>query len=429
MVRHPDCRRSLDGANGESGPGVSISVDGTIEDAARLRLPETIRSKCSSLLVRARRGESDVFTVVDARIEPTVSYVLDVMRSRVPAPDTPVHGRMRHFDAGGRTRSRDLADRIASLPPEERARVKIDLVVPSVLLDAGAGPTWSYDDEGQRLGRSEGLAVASFRMFMRGEFAADGVSLRTDAEGLSRMDASRLGRSFQVTPDNPIVGLEGRAHVLVELSRALRRDEERFGAAGRPGHLFDWVKRRAKSGRIEACVLLGALLDGLSSIWPGRLVLAGEPLGDVWPHPALGVGVDSLVPFHKLSQWLTYSLVEPMLDGGIEVVGLERLTRLPEYRNGGLLIDLGALALRDERARERTYHVHDPLVVEWRALTVALLDEIVPRVQERLPRHPAVVGMASALESGTWLAGRLAARRARPDGTPPLAIASDGTVF
>ena len=38
-------------------------------------------------------------------------------------------------------------------------------------------------------------------------------------------------------------------------------------------------------------------------------------MGDVWPHPAIG-----LVPFHKLSQWLSYSLVEPIEGAGLEVV-------------------------------------------------------------------------------------------------------------
>lgn len=84
------------------------------------------------------------------------------------------------------------------------------------------------------------------------------------------------------------------------------------------------------------------LLDGLNPIWPSRLSLGGISLGDVWPCPALAQsspvdpGFDTiLVPFHKLTQWLTYSLVEVLQKIlGWKVEGLEDMTGLPEYRNG-----------------------------------------------------------------------------------------------
>jgi hypothetical protein len=40
------------------------------------------------------------------------------------------------------------------------------------------------------------------------------------------------------------------------------------------------------------------------------------------------------VPLHKLSQWLSYSLIEPLQEAGIEVVEIDGLTGLAEYRNG-----------------------------------------------------------------------------------------------
>ena len=91
-----------------------------------------------------------------------------------------------------------------------------------------------------------------------------------------------------------------------------------------------------------------------------------------------------MVPFHKLSQWLTYSLLEPFTWGGVQVRGLDALTALPEYRNGGLLIDSGVLRLRDPAVAQQTWQPGDELVVEWRALTVALLDEVAPRVRKLL---------------------------------------------
>ena len=61
------------------------------------------------------------------------------------------------------------------------------------------------------------------------------------------------------------------------------------------------------------------------------------------------------MPFHKLSQWLTYSLLEPFEWAGVTVTGLDALTGLPEYRNGGLLLDTGVLRLRDPDWAARTW--------------------------------------------------------------------------
>jgi hypothetical protein len=70
--------------------------------------------------------------------------------------------------------------------------------------------------------------------------------------------------------------------------------------------------------------------------------------------------------------------------------------------------------------------VGSELVVEWRALTVALLDELAPQVRSRL--GVAGLPLACILEGGTWAAGRELATQLR-GGDPPLAIKSDGTVF
>jgi hypothetical protein len=134
------------------------------------------------------------------------------------------------------------------------------------------------------------------------------------------------------------------------------------------------------------------------------------------------------MPFHKLSQWLTYSLLEPFQWGGIRVDDLDALTGLPEYRNGGLLIDTGVLRLHDPAWAADEWAAGDEMVVEWRALTVALLDELAPVVRSRLGVDALRMPLACVLEGGTWAAGRTLAQRLR-DGLPPLTIVSDGTVF
>jgi hypothetical protein len=166
----------------------------------------------------------------------------------------------------------------------------------------------------------------------------------------------------------------------------------------------------------------------MGGIWVAGNRLDGVALGDAWRHlHAGGEGPTAgWVPFHKLSQWLAYSLFEPFEMAGARVVDRDALTGLPEYRNGGLLLDTGVLALVDPAAARTTHDVGSELVVEWRALTVALLDEVAARVRERLGRPD--LPLACVLEGGTWAAGRELAQQLR-GGDPPLAIRSDGTVF
>jgi hypothetical protein len=135
------------------------------------------------------------------------------------------------------------------------------------------------------------------------------------------------------------------------------------------------------------------------------------------------------VPFHKLSQWLAYSLIEPLEGAGIEVTDLDRLTALAEYRNGGLLIDLGMLRPKHDAVLGEAHPGVSEIVVEWRALTVALIDRLAERIRAKLGLTPAQLPLAKVLEGGTWAAGRRIARELRPGGGPPLQLMSDGTLF
>jgi hypothetical protein len=135
------------------------------------------------------------------------------------------------------------------------------------------------------------------------------------------------------------------------------------------------------------------------------------------------------VPFHKLSQWLSYSLIEPLEWAGYTVTEIDGLTGLPEYRNGGLFLDTGVIALKDPADADRAHAVDSVLVVEWRALTVALLDHIAAPIRGKLGLEEKAFPLAKILEGGTWATGRRLARERREGGTPPLTVISDGTVF
>lgn len=242
------------------------------------------------------------------------------------------------------------------------------------------------------------------------------------AAGLAKVTAERTAAAMQVSESNPMTGLEGRASLLFNLSQALTASPNFFGAEGRPGNIIgmprrtfvvrlrpanrflDFLESQALSTSpltIPLSALWTALIDGLNPIWPSRIFLGGVALGDVWPCPVLAQTAsgdsDILVPFHKLTQWLTYSLVEIFQKVlGWHVQGLEDMTGLPEYRNGisfpvsfgitifadimvhvgGLLVDLEVLTLKPDVLPKNPNSglpiapPSHPAIVEWRAMTV-----------------------------------------------------------
>ncbi len=397
----------------------------TNEEAAELLTAAAVRDRCAIVYDAAERGETAHFRLVPARLEEAVRRVAEVTRRRYPDLAVPYHSRWRHFSAGG-------ADRAALVAPTAdmvgTARARIDLAVVSVLLDAGAGSQWRFHEAetGQVLSRSEGLAVASLRAMQGGLFSADPAEpWRADAEALSRLSMERLARAFQHGDGNELLGIEGRAALLRKLGEICVACPALFGAPARPGNLFDYWS--APGEQISAPEILDLVLRSFGPIWPGRIAVAGVPLGDCGYHSA--VSPDGLVPFHKLSQWLAYSLVEPLEAAGLRVTDMNGLTGLAEYRNGGLFIDCGVIEPRDPTLLGRPLDPQSEPVVEWRALTVALLDRLAPRMRERLGKRRQEFPLACALEGGSWAAGREIALERRLDGVPPLMVISDGTLF
>jgi hypothetical protein len=406
--------------------------------------PGTIRARCRAILEAVAADRSANFRIDRARLEGAAERVAALTLRRFPDLRIPLHSRWRHFEAGGVDRKAELDTLLAGRSAAEQARARIDLTVVSVLLDAGAGAQWRYNENGVDHARSEGLGVATFRAFVEGRFSdRPDDPLRVDAAALARFDVPLLQRVFQADAGNPLVGLEGRAALLARLGRTIG---ERAGRDGRddsarleprPGRLYDELTAGGTHHSVRAAQVLQAVLQLTGPAWASGSVVMGRPAGDMWPHRfagdlVAGGGHDlvtaGVVPFHKLSQWLAYSLLEPLQWAGVEVTGVDELTALPEYRNGGLLLDTGVVVARDARAADRRWKVGDEFVVEWRALTVALIDELAVRVRERLGRDAAALPLPCILEGGTWAAGREIAQELR-GGAPPLAIESDGTLF
>ena len=423
---------------------------------AALRTTAAIRERAHALLARARRDESRWFTIGsdDAMAEATRA-VVDFTRERYGSGPMPYHSRWRHLEAGGVDRLSKLDELLGpQATPRERARVQIDLVLVSVLLDADAGADWHYVESasGQRFTRSEGLGVASFHAFTSGLFSSDpDHPLRVDAAGLRGLVTDRLGDAFQVSQSNPLAGLASRATLLRRLGEALNEQPEIFaqdGGKARPGGLFDAAVGPFGPGvpataEVGAHALLSLALSSLSRIWPAANAIdkghgpdglgSGDPafgVGDCWHHSAVeGPGLTrGWMPFHQLSQWLTCSLLEPFERAGVKVRGVDALTGLPDAHNRGLFLDTGVIVPRDRSCLTRQWKVGDEFIVEWRALTVALLDELAPLVRQALGRSATDMPLACIVRLDSQAASQAASQRLR-DGEPTLSIESDGMVF
>ena len=270
------------------------------------------------------------------------------------------------------------------------------------LPEAGSG--------GQTYARSEGIAVASYNLFVAGAFSddPDGAPLRAAAGALERVTGASLARGLQVGDDNPMVGVEGRAAMLQRLGAAVRAEPAWGGRLGGLGVQL----RQAASGteRSRPSDVLGAVLDALGSIWPGREVCAGQNLGDVWTH--------SSVRPRALSQAVAVAHLLALRAAGVGG-GVDRRSgrpdgprRVPERRpvRGRRRAGTQARRRASRRARGRSSDV----VIEWRALTVALLD----RIAERVRAHPGPLRRRAPAREGARR-GHVARRsRARGRATP-----------
>ena len=311
--------------------------------------------------------------------------------------------------------------------------------------------------------------------------------MQCDADGLLNLKLEDLSKGLQVdNENNPLVGLEGRLDLLRRLGGVLKDEKNKkyFVANGsaRPGNLIYYLKDHQikeadedeeeevnpKRIKIEIDTLWEVVIEGFGGVWPeeGRCKIGNVCLGDVWPSKILdndsiidniidnhndniidnhtidshnniiqtSIKTSNLVTFHKLSQWLTYSLLEPMETLlKWEFINKDRMTGLAEYRNGGLFIDFGVIKLKSIDQRNKLeFHPNDEVVVQWRALTICLLDRLAPLLRSRLNlSNPNTFTLPKLLEGGTWKAGREIAMKLRPErgGPPPMNIISDGTVF
>ena len=402
-----------------------------------LLTPEAVRQRCSQVFEAAEANGSKYFHIHNENFDAAVDLVEREIISNYPNGEVPFHSRWRHFEFDSQNFWRKAALKLAKKSKNEIARSQIDLAVISVLLDAGAGTSWRYKDlqTGLNFSRSEGLAIASLRLFESGVLSQSGLDdpLRVDATALQALTPEMLAIEFQISPSNQLLGLEDRAKLLNRLGESLVKKRHIFEADGafRPGNLFDYLSRSQLLGVLEARDILIAILQGMGEIWPDGSWIDNIAIGDAGYHEAVKRSdiTDGVVPFHKLSQWMSYSLIEPLQEAGLELKNLDALTGLAEYRNGGLFIDTKTISLRDKTQLEVVHDPKSPLIVEWRALTVVLLDKLAETIRRRTNSDSGSMPLASILQGGTWSAGRQIAQQLRVNGSPPLLLNSRGTIF
>src|SRR5687767_13869907 len=244
------------------------------------------------MLIAGLEGRLEHFTIDIESLSTASQVVSELIRVNYPDLKVPFHARWRHFVVGARDQWAERAAQVGWVSPAAKARAEFDLAMTSVLLVAGAGLSWHYLDgeTEQVISRSEGLAVASLRMFEAGAFSSDRADpLRADAERLIHLKAEEVADGFQSMVGNRLVGVEGRAALLASLGAAVAAKPEVFARQDhpRPGGLYDYLAAQAEDGRLPAPRILEALLEHLGPIWPSRLTLGGVPLGDTWRHPAI----------------------------------------------------------------------------------------------------------------------------------------------
>ncbi|KAJ0396096.1 hypothetical protein P43SY_006664 [Pythium insidiosum] len=387
-----------------------------------LRSLPSVRETCHRVYALAKDDELPHFSVDQDKIADVAEYVIKIIREGYPGNEAgvPFHSRWRHFETGNPERMTAAW----TCDTKEKARRLLDLALVSVLLDAGAGPTWKFKEPGTEdvYCRSEGLGIASLHMFMQGTFSSNPKTSphRVDADALIKLPTDAIATAFQV-----------------RLGKSIKARPEYFGGedgtSARPGNIVDYLfKFKNDTGEVSVATLWKGVVYGLEDIWPSdRTAIAGKNMGDVWKLSYLPEHATSekYVSFHKLSQWLTYSLMEPLQEAGLKITDLHLMTGLPEYRNGGLLVDYGVLVPKHADILTDEFDPSSEVIIEWRALTVALLDEIHKVLLERLDLSADVFPLVKMLEGGSWKAGRVIAKEKRDSGGPPIKIRSDGTVF
>ena len=399
-----------------------------------------MRERAHRMLAIGLDDELPISAIDLDRLDGAVDLVLETTRKAYPTSTC------RSIRAGGTSSSTATTAGRAS-PTQHRwpdraarARAEFDLAIVSVLLDAGAGPTWRYRDAADRrgdrpLGRAwRWRASRCSRPALSRPMPRD--PLRADADVLANLAVADLARGFQVARRQSAGRPRGPRRSAAPPRQAGRREagclrHATTAAARRPVRSARGAGRRAAASRARRSCR--ELLQQLGPIWPSRLTLGGIPLGDCWRHPALTTRRRDQRPGAAAQALAMAGLFADRAAADAPASTSPTSTASPASPNIAMAACSSIPACwrsATPTMPQREHDVASPLVVEWRALTVALLDRSPTAVRQRLglDARVAAAGEDAAKAAPGPRAARIARER-RADGSPPLKVISDGTVF
>lgn len=403
--------------------------------AGKLLCATAVRVRADTLLDLGLAGKLEHFTLDMARLDGLADQVAEVLAETAGEEGAPFFACWRSFEVGGHDRWAMLGAYRQWEDVREMGRAAFDLAFLTAILGADAGPIWRYREAatGEIHAGADGLAIATLAMFSAGLFSADPIDpLRADATVLARLTDKEIATGLQHGDGNDLPGIDGRGNLLRRLGEAVALRDDLFLADDdlRPGCLFDKLMEEGWQAPLPAGRILEAVLDGLTAIWPNREAIDGIPLGDTWRYAKLADESDAgaLIPLHTMAQKISYSLIEPLIWAGVEVGAFDQLTGLADLVHGGLFVDAGVLKPRDPQEVSFAHDASTPFVVEWRGLTVALIDRLAARVRAGAELDAQGLPLACVMQGGTLPLARKIALEKRGDGRPLLGLASDGTV-
>jgi hypothetical protein len=385
-----------------------------------------IRERASMVYDYVNSHQASYFWLDERKLPTLAKEVIAYMDKQYPNGEVPYHSRFRHIEMDNINRLAVLRDAL-SLGDKEWVNCVFEWLILSVFLDAGAGSTWRFYDTivGKYYQRSEGLALASLALmgyFYHPNHDKVGVSTAL----IERLSEKEFEDIYQVTEDNPLVGTTGRYALLQSIGALLTHH--------RLSRLADFLNKLTRRMPNKVCFvdsLFNQLVKFFSPIWAITYPELPHLVGDIGVYPFIKSTekMSDWVPFHKLTQWLTYSLIEWFEQSGYTIESSSLLTGLPEYRNGGLFVDSGVMGLNNAQNKNQYHFPTSPLVVEWRALTIVLLDKLATEIGGMMTLPEDVLPLSKILQGGTWSLGREKAYQRSPTGQSPILIKSDGNIF
>ena len=348
---------------------------------------DVIRERAWMLLAAAERGQSDHF-VPSAEAIGTVAVALAdsiraddaAVKGTAPPPLANLWHGMRRHQPGALAA---LGDALAGGDGLERARSGADLaalhrIIEPIGLDA-----------------SSPALDALVRHFAAGGWSGRAGAVALDAPGIRRALA---GDGAVAIPDALMAKLAegGRRQRLEQLAAGLERAPDQLGLDGRFGSLLEGLVAESagsggigdSTGQIPAQLLVDRLAPLIDPITASTVRIGGSLAGDVWRHPLAWAEDRSreLVPFHSLLLALVLDLVEPLEEASAPLADLDQLPVPADRVLAAQMLRLGLVRSRHPAVARLRHPPGSDIVVELRALSVALCERLADRLRAELGR-------------------------------------------